>query len=76
MFEAGSVTVEDEQRDAAADDAEPRPVLAHHPAEAPAGPRAPPPLLAAPHHRELHIASSRGGGLGSPCPETSCGWLA
>jgi len=48
---AGSVAVEDEQRDAAADDAEPRTVLLDGPAEAP-GPA--PPVLA-PDDDELHL---------------------
>jgi len=47
----GSVAVEDEQRDAAADDAEPRTVLLHGPAEAPS----PAPPLLAPDDGELHL---------------------
>ena len=74
--------MEDEQRDAAADDAEPRPVLLHGPAEAAtagAGPAAPPPPLA-PHDDQLHpclqrsrreakkcLDAPRRGHLGSGC---------
>lgn len=48
--------MEDEQRDAAADDAEPRPVLLDGPAEAPDAGPAPPLLLLLlpPHDDELH----------------------
>ena len=52
---AGSVAVEDEQRDAAADDAQPRTVLLHGPAEAPS----PAPPLLAPDDGELHLLLDR-----------------
>jgi hypothetical protein len=50
-----SVAVEDEQRDAAADDAEPRTLLLHGPAEAPS----PAPPLSTPDDDELHLPSTR-----------------